>query len=327
MDSNPLFSVILTSYNYEEYVAESIHSVFTQTYPNIELIIVDDGSHDSSRKVIEKTIAGAPISVTTIFKDNAGQASAFNDAYAKIKGDVVSFLDSDDVWHADRVQQVVDFIRSFPGGAVYQHQLETGKGLKRGAMISADVFRLWKEWGHGTFNIADSSVGLLFSPFAPTSGLAFTKTILDKVFPVPEQLITCADAFLTRTATAYGPVNSLPATLGLWRDHGQNAGASEEFSFADFWLPTVMPALNKYYDEHNLGLRLIYEPSTRSAVPAEKIMSQSYSALSKDTEQSLRQQLESAPSESAHPVGRFLRLFLSESQVQAIRRRVRRWPR
>lgn len=127
MDSNPLFSVILTSSNYEEYVAEAIHSVFSQTYPNIELIIVDDGSRDASREIIGRAIADAPISVTTVFKDNAGQASAFNDAYAKVKGDVVSFLDSDDVWHADRLQQVIDFMRIFPGGGVYQHQLETGK--------------------------------------------------------------------------------------------------------------------------------------------------------------------------------------------------------
>lgn len=324
MNSNPLVTVILTSYNYEDYVQESIRSIFSQTYGNMELIIVDDGSHDASRNVIEEAISDAPISVTTIFKENAGQASAFNDAYAKVNGSVVAFLDSDDIWYPDRMQHVIDFMRIFPGGAVYQHQMETGKGLKRGAMVSADVFQLWKQWGNGIFNIADSSVGLLFSPFVPTSGLTFTKTILDKVFPVPEQLVTCADAFLTRASVAYGPVYSLPATRGLWREHSRNAGTVQEFDFADFWLPKVMPALNKYYREHNLGIELIYEPSSRSAVPAEKIMSQYYSMLDKDTKQSLRQQTDGAPTGKGHPVGRFLRLFLSESKTQAIRRLVRR---
>jgi len=324
MDSNPLVTVILTSYNYEEYVSESIRSVFSQTYPNIELVIVDDGSRDASRKIIETTIADAPISVTTIFKDNSGQASAFNVAYAKVTGGIVCFLDTDDVWHSDRIKQVVEFMQLFPGGGVYQHQLETGKGLKRGAMISADVFQLWKEWGNGIFNIADSYIGLLFSPFVPTSGLTFTKVILDKVFPVPEQLVTCADAFLTRTCTAYGPLYSLPTTLGLWRDHGQNAGTSQKFSFADFWLPMVMPALNKYYGDRDLGLELIYEPNSRSAIPAERIMSEQYSMLDKDTKRSLRQQMEVVPFRYGHRVGRFLRLFLSESKVQTIRRFVRR---
>ena len=112
--------------------------------------------------------------------------------------------------------------------------------------------------------------------------------------------------------------------MGLWRDHGQNAGTCQDFGYTNFWLPTVMPALNKYYEERNLGLKLIYEPSSRSAVPAERIMSQYYSMLEKGSNRSLRQQVEDTQPRSRHPVGRILSLFLSESKVQAIRRLVRR---
>lgn len=324
MKNKPLVSVILTSYNYEEYISESIHSIFNQTYRNIELIIVDDGSQDSSRKVIEETITNAPFPVTTVFKDNGGQASAFNEAYTKVAGEVVSFLDSDDTWFTNRMQQVIDFMQMFPDGAIYQHQMETGKGLKRGGMLSADVFQLWKQWGNGVFNIADSYVGMLFSPFVPTSGLTFRKTILDRVFPIPEQLVTCADAFLTRTTTAYGPLYSLPTTLGLWRDHGQNAGTGQEYSFTEFWLPVVMPALNHYYESRDLGLTLVHEPQSRSATPAERILSQYYSMFKKDPSLSFREQLEKSQSKKGHPIARFLRLFLSESKVQTIRRLVNR---
>lgn len=316
----PLVSVILNSYNYEEYVQEAIRSVLCQTYPNIELIIVDDGSSDGSRDIIEETTADAPISVITIFKDNAGQASAFNDAYAKVAGSIVSFLDSDDIWHADKIQQVVDFMRMFPDGAVYQHQMDTGERLKRGGMMSADVFQLWKQWDNGIFNIADSYVGILFGPFVPTSGLTFPKSILDRVFPIPKQLVTCADAFLTRACAAYGPVYSLPATLGVWREHAQNAGGREEFDFVNFWLPKVMPALNKYYEDHNLGLKLVFEPSSRSAVPADRLLSQRFSTLEENNGGSFREQLEASDTEKGNPVGRFLRLFLSESTVRSIRR-------
>ncbi len=315
MDHNPLVTVILTSYNYERYVREAISSIFSQTYRNMELIVVDDGSRDASQKAIEETISDAPIPVTTIFKENAGQGSALNDAYAKVNGSVVSFLDSDDTWYEDRMRQVVEFMRMFPGGGAYQHQMETGKGLKRGGMVSADFFHLWKIWENGTFNIADSYAGILFSPFVPTSGLTFPKPVLDKVFPVPDELVTCADAFLTRTSAAYGPVYSLPVTLGLWRDHGQNAGSGQESSFVDFWLPTVMPALNEYYDEHNLGLRLIYEPSSRSMVPAERILSEHYSTFEESSSLSFRKQLE-GPKAKRHLISRFLRLFLSESKVR-----------
>ena len=273
--ARPLVSVILTSYNYQQYVGEAIRCVFRQSYRPIELVIVDDGSVDRSTEVIREAIADAPIPVKTIFKPNGGQSSAFNAGYKKISGQIVTFLDSDDLWYDDRVEKIVDFMHLFPGGGVYQHQLDTGRGPKRNGLLSADVFQLWKIWGKGRFNIADDHDGALFSPFLPTSGLAFRRSVLDKVFPIPEELITCPDAFMSRTSVMQGPLLSLPLVLGLWRDHDDNSGKRGYSSFEKYWQPVIMPRINAYYKRHDAGLELYYDVARRSSSPAARILGES----------------------------------------------------
>lgn len=97
------------------------------------------------------------------------------------------------------------------------------------------------------------------SPFVPTVGLMFRKEVLDRVFPIPKILITCPDAYLTRTSVAFGPLYSHPGTLATWRDHGGNAGKENSYGYHEYWLPTIMPTLNQFYRENDLGVEFYYE--------------------------------------------------------------------
>jgi len=259
----PLVSVVLTSYNYEAYVAEAIQSVFTQSYRNIELIVVDDGSQDASPDVIRSMIQDAPFPVKTLFKENGGQSSAFNAAYEHVHGEIVCFIDSDDVWREDKVKAMVNLIRRCPDGGVYQHQCEVGFGgpNRLEYIISGDVFDGWKRLGPRV-NVAVYQGRI--SPFVPTVGLAFRKAVLDQVMPIPKQLITCPDAFLTRTCITHGPLYSRPAVLATWRDHGDNAGKDEQFGYQAYWLKVIMPALNEYYRDHDIPLEFYYDPADQS---------------------------------------------------------------
>jgi glycosyltransferase involved in cell wall biosynthesis len=265
---DPLVSVILTSHNYEKYVGEAIASVLGQTYPSIESIVVDDGSTDGSREVIEGKLKLARIDARAIYMERAGQAAAMNAGFALARGEVVTFLDSDDVWKPERVERMVAFMREFPGGGVYQHQLARGDGIKRNTLLSGDAFALWKGWSGGVFNVADDVGGALISPFAPTSGLAFRREVLERVFPVPVELTSCPDGFITRAACAWGPLYSLPAVLGEWRDHEANRGKTEEASFWRHWIPVVMPALNRYYRERGIDLKFVHDLGGASKRPA-----------------------------------------------------------
>src|SRR4051812_37179245 len=90
-------AVFINNYNYEKYVGQAIHSVLNQTRPPDQLLIVDDGSTDSSVKVVESFLAENP-KIKLIKKENGGQLSAFNAAISSIDAEIVTFLDSDD-WY------------------------------------------------------------------------------------------------------------------------------------------------------------------------------------------------------------------------------------
>src|SRR5512135_3658615 len=99
-----LVSVIITSYNYGRFLREAIDSALNQSYPATEVVVVDDGSEDDSRDIIESYGKA----VVTVFKKNGGHSSAINAGFAACHGDIICPLDSDDAFTADKVACVVD---------------------------------------------------------------------------------------------------------------------------------------------------------------------------------------------------------------------------
>lgn len=102
----PLVTVIAMSYNHAPYIKEALESVYSQTYPNIELIIVDDASTDSSAEVIESTIQGRSIQ---FFKNdlNSGNCKSFNAAFASSRGKYIIDFALDDVMYPTRIEKQV----------------------------------------------------------------------------------------------------------------------------------------------------------------------------------------------------------------------------
>src|SRR5437870_11095985 len=94
-------SIIITSYNYGRFLAEAIDSALAQTYPATEVIVVDDGSTDHSRELV----LGYGDRIRAVLKENGGQASAFNAGFNVSRGDVLFFLDSDDLLLPSAVEQ------------------------------------------------------------------------------------------------------------------------------------------------------------------------------------------------------------------------------
>ena len=92
----PKVSVIVPVYNVEEYLEKCINSLINQTLQDIEVIFVDDGSTDESKKIIEKYIQNNPKKLKYLYKENGGLSSARNFGIPYAKGDYIAFLDSDD---------------------------------------------------------------------------------------------------------------------------------------------------------------------------------------------------------------------------------------
>lgn len=94
MKNNPLVSIIIPTYNRAATILNSINSAKSQTYTNIEIIVVDDGSVDETKEVLKNVEQ-----ITYIRKANGGQASARNEGLQNAKGEIISTLDSDDMWY------------------------------------------------------------------------------------------------------------------------------------------------------------------------------------------------------------------------------------
>ena len=258
LSDNPLVSVILTSYNYARYVGEAIDSVFAQSHRNCELLIVDDGSTDGSPEVIREKLADAPFPVHAVYQENRGQAAAMNAAFAVAKGEVLAFLDSDDHWTPTKLEEMLAFMRGHPGGGLYQHQVEDGRGVPyHDPLCSGDYYRKWKALGEVNTAIRHD----LFLVFVPTSGLMFRRDVLDQVFPVPDQLVACPDTFLAFQSCRFGPLYSNPRVLGTWRSHDSNAGKKNRFSYKKYGVPVVLGSINDRFRALGEPIRLTYRPA------------------------------------------------------------------
>ena len=101
-----MVSVIIDNYNYDKYITEAIESVLFQTYKDWELIIIDDGSADSSMDIIRRYDSLYPDKIQFVAKENGGQASCFNRGFEKSTGDIIAFLDSDDFIEPNMYQEL-----------------------------------------------------------------------------------------------------------------------------------------------------------------------------------------------------------------------------
>lgn len=108
----PLISIIMPLYNCETFVLSSIESVLKQTYKNWELIIVDDMSTDNSFAIAEDYIKDEPRINLYQMSENSGAAATRNYAIDLAVGDYIAFLDSDDLWVPNKLEEQVSFMQS-----------------------------------------------------------------------------------------------------------------------------------------------------------------------------------------------------------------------
>ncbi len=217
--AEPLVSILINNYNYGRFLREAIDSALNQTYRNTEVIVVDDGSTDDSRAII----ASYGDKIFPVLKENGGQASAFNAGFAASRGEIICFLDSDDVWLPTKVQSVVRAADTSPDAVLIYH------GYRH---VDSDKVPFGKSLPLSFLN-GDVSERVRLSggcwPFPPTSGLAFRRTVLNSIMPIPEKLFqTCADACLAYSIPLLGPVVGIKEALCLYRIHGSNLYTSLE---------------------------------------------------------------------------------------------------
>ncbi len=214
--NRPVVSVIINNYNYARFLRAAIDSALAQSYPNTEVIVVDDGSTDDSPAIL----ASYGPRIHPVLQANGGQGAAFNAGFARSRGAYVVFLDADDLLHPDAVAQIVAAFSRAPQASRVQYRLAIvdAAGAATGATHPPSTVAI----PQGDLQRAT----LLFGddiPWLPTSGNAFAATVLRQILPMPTAPYRiCADYYLSNLSPLYGTVVAVDAPLGSYRLHGSN---------------------------------------------------------------------------------------------------------
>ena len=209
--SAPRISVIINNYNYGRFVAQAIESALAQTYPHKEIIVVDDGSTDDSRTVLQRYEGR----VRLILKENGGQASAFHAGFAAAQGEVICFLDSDDYWAPTLLERVASVWRADVAMVEWRLECVDAGGAPLGKQLPTRL--------PPCGDLRPHLLRHLSYPWTPTSGNAFARRALEAIFPLDEQLWRIsADLPLLLAAPFYGALEFIDEPLGYYRIHGAN---------------------------------------------------------------------------------------------------------
>jgi glycosyltransferase involved in cell wall biosynthesis len=210
-------SILINNYNYGLYLKQAIDSALAQTYSNIEVTVVDDGSQDNSAEIINSY---APKTIAAIFKPNGGQASSFNAGFAAATGDIICFLDADDYFYPDKVQQIVELFKPLPHLGWIFHKLDY-----------VDTQGNPLEIADPSQDITQSDVvdfrqvlarGRRFTQTIPC-GLCFRRDLLNQILPMPEARgVTISDNYIKYAALSLSPGLFLPQRLAAQRIHDSN---------------------------------------------------------------------------------------------------------
>lgn len=216
----PRVTVCVVNYNYAAYLADAIESALDQDYADLEVVVVDDGSTDDSLTVAERYADRTRL----VVKPNGGQASAMNAGFRAATGDVVLFLDADDMLTPGIVTDVAIAFRDRSLAKVqYALDVVGPDGARLGIRIpgphAAPVNGDLREHVLRTRNY----------PWPPNSGNAFASAALATVLPMPEdEYRVDADCYLAETTPLCGRVATLERVGARYRWHPTNNSAGRE---------------------------------------------------------------------------------------------------
>lgn len=206
-------SIVIANYNYERYVSTAIDSALALRWDDVEVVVVDDGSTDGSREVIQGYADRAKI----LLAENGTQRVAANLGFAMTTGDVVVFLDSDDVLPPDLPTRLMESWTDRASKAQFQMQLINEHGELTGAppfpaydpVPTPEDIRRW-------------AVETSAYPTPPGSGNAYARRFLERIFPLEPGVGDFADSACLAAAPFLGDVVTVPGVLVGYRQHGAN---------------------------------------------------------------------------------------------------------
>ncbi|MGE3303106.1 MAG: glycosyltransferase family 2 protein [Hyphomonadaceae bacterium] len=213
--ANAKLSILIANYNYEHFLAAAVESALAVDWPSKEVIVVDDGSTDGSRAVL----ASFGERITAIFKENGGQRAAYNVAFARSAGDIVIFLDSDDVLAPSIMREAASqWTASTVKAQVLMQAIDA-----QGALLPSVFPQLRKAPTPDEIRLWQHLTG--YYPTPPASGNIYARKMLEQIFPLADEGFQWTDTYCISAAPFFGDVVTIAKPLCGYRVHGRNAGA------------------------------------------------------------------------------------------------------
>lgn len=216
-------SVIMPCFNAEKYLHDAISSVFAQTYQDVELVVVDDGSTDRSRDILR--CYGDRILL--IEESNKGPYPARNRGIEASSGEFIAFLDADDYWEPDCLHELHEALRDNDAALAYCGWQNVGTTHKRGEPYIPPDYEL----GDKAEQFLRSA-----SPW-PIHAALTRRAVLEEVGGFDERWATCMDYDLWLRIGLRYPIKRVPRVLAYYRHHDQGQITSTAWRQArNVWL-------------------------------------------------------------------------------------------
>ena len=219
---SPMVTVVVTNYNYENYIAACLESIARQSYSRFKCVIVDDCSQDSSVRKIREFIdvQGMNSRFELVrHKENSGQMAAFKTGLEHSEGPFVVFVDSADILFDDFIEShVAMHLAYLPVAFTSSNQYQINEHDEVVAGNHPDL-----QHGGKTVFVGPRPLHKPFWIWATTSSMMFRKAILELITPDDcKPFRICADNYLCHYANLIGGSILMPGVHGCYRRHGEN---------------------------------------------------------------------------------------------------------
>ncbi len=207
-------SVLIDNFNYGVFLRQTIDSVLIQTYPDIEVVVVDDGSTDDSAEILRSY----GDQIKPVFQENSGQGVAFYQGFIHSTGDIIMLLDADDYLHPEAAAKIAAAWKPETGALFHRLCAVDKDGRKLGYSLPDQRLEL------STGNLVPYMLTHAGRCNVPsTSGMAFRRDILGQVLPMPPEFNRRGpDGYLRVSVPLLATVAALDETLAYYRIHGAN---------------------------------------------------------------------------------------------------------
>lgn len=234
--STPIISVALATYNGEKYLIEQIDSILNQTYKNIEIIISEDNSTDSTIEIVKKYINNNS-NIKLVFNEGEkGFINNFENAIKHCKGEFIAFADQDDVWFENKIEILYQNIIISNSLLIYSDSLIVDSKLQSKNNTKLSTFYPEMKYAYDFKN-------LIHHNFIPGSHSLISKDLLPLILPFPGKQLG-HDWWIAIIAASYNKIKYIDIPLMYYRRH-QNTTTQikDDFSFDRFNLLNF----KKYY--------------------------------------------------------------------------------